>query len=82
MLHNSRTRTDSSFIYFLSLLERQRRETFPTVIINQKIFMYNNRVSLFSAGAVRADGLDISDEGESLSKSFRFFEKEKEKIGK
>ena len=44
--------------------------------------MYNNRVSLFSAGAVRADGLDISDEGESLSKSFRFFEKEKEKLGK
>ena len=79
MLHNSRTRTDSSFIYFLSLLERQRRETFPTVIVNQKILMYNNRVSLFATGAVRADGLDLSDEGEFLSKSFRFFKKEKEK---
>ena len=44
--------------------------------------MYNNKISLFATGAVRADGLDLSDEGESLSKSFRFFEKEKEKLGK
>ena len=37
--------------------------------------MYNNKISLFATGAVRADGLDLSDEGES----FRFFQKEKEK---
>ncbi len=41
------------------------------MIINQKIYIYivdagNNTVSLFTAGTVRADGLDLSDEGESL----------------
>ena len=41
--------------------------------------MYNNKISLFATGAVRADGLDLSDEGESLSKSFQ---RKIRKIGK